>query len=296
LRWSVVAQCSFQMRTWVSYRSQSCKHSKATPGPHRASAVLIKRHFGKYAPQDVAQQFLKRPRPSLLTLPVLRSEMEFYNSESNIYTLGRITNWSEHVSSGHVNLINQEYVKFQVWSDHLYLERLFVDDLRTALGPQIKIRGKDVLSSLQDVCDEIGIGCHVVDDSNIQLRYLMKNGKTWYERFGFESHIPNDFRKCCIDKEMLRESAQRTKSRFLGDSRYHSVVKAMEALIKMCLKENNSQITIASIGKEINDNLELWDHEFAKLIIFVDLLGFHEDFVLQTDFKKATYKPRRRPE
>ena len=46
-------------------------------------------------------------------------------------------------------------MKFQIWSDHVYLERLYVDDLRAALGPQIRIRGKDVLGSLQDVCDEV---------------------------------------------------------------------------------------------------------------------------------------------
>ena len=69
--------------------------------------AIVKRHFGNVPRRDVAKQFLRRPRPSLLTLPVLRNELEFYNSESNIYALGRVTNRREHISSSHVNLINQ---------------------------------------------------------------------------------------------------------------------------------------------------------------------------------------------
>ena len=141
---------------------------------------------------------------------------------------------------------------------------------------------------------EIDIACHLVDDSNIQLRYLMKNGKTWYEKCGFDSHIPDNFRKHSINKESLHASAKRTKERFLDDNRYLSVVQAMDALMKLCLNENDAPITLSAIGREINDQLEFWDHEFAKFIIFVDLLGFDQEFVLQSDFKKAIYEPKKR--
>ena len=92
--------------------------------------------------------------------------------------------------------INQPSILFRVQMDEIFLHEL---DAKRIRAHGVVFRGKDFIHMLILVANNLEIPIKLYDRSDIRYSLLVKTGKTWYERFGFEyeEKVPEEIREMC---------------------------------------------------------------------------------------------------